>query len=244
MIMPFNGLINRVVISIMNRSITVFHASKVDFSEPNIDTCIVKNFNILSSLIISLYGIFALLRVVKTHRNARHFLLEMFIFFNLIVVGLCSVYFHSTLCSSEHLLDIYSITCLLSSAIWIINPKRTVNLIIGSLISVIICLIAPEFELLVLFAKGFYIRNRINKILAQYIDSLPDNKIIKHIKSNYKRAQCIFIVALVCWIINFFFCHYLNGIHLHFIFHGLIGHIAYQTIDTVNTLRNYDQDIV
>lgn len=220
------------------------HTSEVDFCEMNNDTVIVENFNTWSSLIISLYGLYGIMKIYRYYRTDRYFWKEIFVFFNLFVVGLCSVYFHSTLSAFGHLLDIYSIACILSSAIFIIDHGSKLNLGISLILNAIVCLLAPTLELLVLFVKGFYVKSRIDTLIESYDKIVVDEIDFKHAKSKYVTVQYMFVVAFIFWLIDFFLCKYLHGMHLHFIFHILIGHVSFCAIDTVGMLRRLDQHIV
>lgn len=244
MIIDLISIFGSIVHAITQSFNTKFHTSEIDFCETNNDTFIVEQFNTWSSLIISLYGLYGIMKICRYHKTDRDFWKEIFVFFNLFVVGLCSVYFHSTLSAFGHLLDIYSIACILSSAIFIIDHSSKMSLGFSLLVSAIICVLAPSFELLVLFTKGFYVRTRVDKVIESYENSSINEKIFKYIKSKYITAQYMFIIAFIFWLIDFFLCRYLNGMHFHFIFHVLIGHVAYVAIDTISTLRRLDQDMV
>src|SRR5947207_1882343 len=95
-----------------NSTSTKYHTSDIDFCEKNNDTFIVESFNTWSSLVISLYGIIGLwtCKKINKHRGRLNLNTRLIVLYlNLVIIGICSAYFHSTLSSLGHLMDVYSI---------------------------------------------------------------------------------------------------------------------------------------
>jgi len=209
---------------------TLYHTSDVDFCEKNDSTFIVEKFNTLSSLVIAFYGIYGLCVLYKNdNKYSIEYLYSRTLFYNLIIIGLCSAYFHSTISALGHLLDIYSIACTLSTAINIVDTNNSysrsknhnLKFILMLIINGLICLLFRLIEVFVLFFQGIY--------LSRLTDSIIIHAKITS-KRDYFKTKLLFIAAIVFWLIDFLLCDHLNGIHLHFIFHIMIGKVAYDAI--------------
>lgn len=241
---------DRIIYSSLNVSL---HSSEVDFCEPNNDTVIVENFNTWSSLVISLYGLYGIykLRRERTVTSEESFQKQKkLMFLNLITVGFCSAYFHATISGLGHFLDVYSIACILLSSIYFLNNilekyNSKILLILMLITNFIVCLFLPSIELLLLFGKGYYIKILLEQCIKQlkYASTSYDTLLIKKITSCFSFTKYIFVTAFILWIIDFFLCKYLNGMHFHFVFHILIGHVAYSAINIGDMIRNIKKKI-
>ena len=224
---------------VTNNINTKYLSSDIDFCEKNNDALIVETFNTISSLAISLYGLYGLFKSQNDNLKSSLKNKMYLMYCNLIFIGLCSAYFHATISSLGHLFDVYSISCVLSIAIYAINENvlNINHLLIFLVANSIIGLLCPFLEIFILFLQGIYV-----SIKSQQIVNLNHNNIINYyvlnhdIKKRFFKTKILFVTALLLWLTDFFFCEQLNGIHLHFIFHILIGKVGYEAIDIIAPL--------
>jgi hypothetical protein len=157
----------------------------------------------------------------------------------LTLIGIGSVYFHYELSPFAHWVDIifismilvYSqyILCLNSNTNIFLHMIKYIGLMSGHFITSIYI---PQIHIFLLFATGFAVKNSIEyKIdkLVIFTESLNQNKLI----SRYWWIKKYFIIAIVFWIIDYFFCSFITPYHIHWIFHIFIGLVAYKIIDLI-----------
>lgn len=190
--------------------------SAVNFCENDIFLYgIAEPYNVISSLAISLFGIYGLVKESSIKYQILYSLL--------LLIGLGSAYFHSQLTEFSHWVDIIFISCILVFSLWCINDSK--NIIVYTLFSglhLITSIFLPVIHIFILFATGFM----IHSIISFKINKLEDYILL----DNYRVIKYIFYASLVCWIIDYFCCNYISPYHVHWIFHILIGYVAYKII--------------
>jgi hypothetical protein len=224
----------------MDTNFFISTKSTVNFCEPDLFICGVGEFwNVLSSFVIFGFGLCGLYNVnyrfvrednliiepIKTRLNVLYTLLGL--------IGLGSVFFHAHLSLFAHWIDIIFISMILVYSQHILsNPNKFLNklkylgLMLGHLAS---SLYIPQMHIFLLFGTGFSIKKTIeHKIdiqtnLIQYYNS---NNII----NTYWWIKKYFVLALVFWIIDYFGCRFISPLHVHWIFHILIGLVSYKII--------------
>jgi hypothetical protein len=190
--------------------------SLVNFCENDIYLYgIGEPYNVISSLFISLFGICGLIgEKVKRYQ---------ILYTLLLLIGLGSVYFHSELTEFSHWVDIILISCILVFSLWCIDDnKNIISYTLFFMLHIITSILFPVFHLFILFITGFI----IHSIISHKIINLGNTFLIM----DYVIIRFIFYLSIVFWIIDYVCCEYISPYHTHWIFHILIGYVAFKII--------------
>jgi hypothetical protein len=198
-------------------------ASSINFCENDVFLYgIGEPYNVLSSLVITFLGMYGLL--IET-------IFEYQILYTLLLlIGLGSAYFHSKLTEFSHWVDIIIISCILVFSLWCIDEtKNIIKYILLFILHLITSIFYPVIHVFILFITGF---------IVHYVISYKINNNINQISLNdYKTIKYLFYLSLICWIIDYACCYYINPFHTHWIFHILIGIVSYKIINLVKIVN-------
>lgn len=161
----------------------------------------------------------------------------------LILIGIFSIYFHAMLSTFSHMLDIMSISLIIATGIYCLSKTQDnisphIETILGLkygfklLLYTAIAFIAPFLLIILQFADGFILSEILGKKINNLVEKdLIDHDLKKSIVRKYKICKLFFVTSMILWMIDYFLCDYLDGYHLHFIFHILIAYVGYILID-------------
>lgn len=212
---------------------TTHLSSSIDWCENNYEVTyhIAEFVNSFSSLFISVVGL------IGTHYHPNITVL----YINLILIGLTSFYFHSTLSVAGQMADELSImVAIISTTIYINSfilrwiPNGLMLFI--SIIKFVSMFIFPEFNRFILFTWSLVILKYF-----KYFYDMSSNKI----KHNIKMAVMYFATATSCWLIDYMCIHNLSLYYLHGWWHiliGMCGYYVFVAIDdmTIESFSNYN----
>lgn len=228
----------------MNDDFFIQGKSQVNFCEPDFYILgIGEMWNVLSSFImvfLGLYGIHIINFRPPIQDNLKYFgkkkINQNILYSLLVFVGMGSVYFHSELSPFAHWVDIIFISMILLYSQYILSwnlgsnifhhTAKYFGLFLGHFLTSIYI---PQIHIFLLFGTGFVVKNlieyKIDKAIYLYESTDPD-KLIK----KYNLIKKCFTLALIFWIIDYFGCGFISPYHVHWIFHILIGYVAYKII--------------
>lgn len=178
---------------------------------------IVEFWNSITSLFITLVGIYGL---TKSAKKAK-------MFYSLLVfIGLASAYFHATLSFAGQLLDELGITAMMLIANYTVYIDDKVGLWLITIFGII--------QILVQFTYSEY-----NRFVLFLYAILFVNKFWLALKSNDKMTRWyshitvgLFFMSVICWICDFYICGRDTLFNFHGIWHILITLTSYFTIET------------
>jgi hypothetical protein len=216
------------------------NTTNINFCEPdNPNGFVFEYFNTMSSLVFVILGIYG----VKSNEQLN----KIILYYILIAVGLLSAYYHAVISELSHIMDILSISMILSTSVYCIEKssfnKKTQqeDFIIGirygieMLIYTILAFISPLFHIIMEFYEGY----RLKQIVEKRIYDIKINKILNDNETNkliqkYNICKWTFITSIILWMIDYFLCDLLNGYHLHWIFHIMIAIMSYNLIELLD----------
>jgi hypothetical protein len=207
----------------MNNDFFIRGKSAVNFCEKDYyDIFNGELWNVISSLIMSLFGLYGVFISYKSQSKKLNLLLCL--------IGLGSAFFHYELSPFAHWIDIILISMILIYSLYCIDKSSNKNIFyslvfLGHLLT---SLYIPQIHIFIQFLTGFVLQNRIEYLLS--INSISDDKLMK----SYSKTKKIFIGALIFWLIDYTGCNFISPYHTHWIFHILIGLVSYRIIKLVN----------
>lgn len=215
----------------MNNEFFIRGNSAVNFCEKDYyDTFNGELWNVVSSLIMSLFGLYGML--------VSNMLISKKLNLLLCLIGLGSAYFHYELSQFAHWIDIILISTILVYSLYCVDKlsnlyKKNIFyslLFVGHLFT---SLYIPQIHIFIQFITGFILQNKIEYLLS--INSITyDYGYSNELKKSYSKTKKIFIGALVFWLIDYIGCNFIMSYHTHWIFHILIGIVSYRIIKLVN----------
>jgi hypothetical protein len=211
----------------MNNNFFLQGKSAVNFCEKDsYDTFNGEMWNVISSIIMSLFGLYG---ICISHKKNSIILNTL-----LCLIGLGSAFFHYELSPFAHWIDIIFISIILIYSLYCIDHSTKNKNIFYSLVFVghlFTSLYIPQIHIFIQFITGFILQNRIEYVLS--INSIGHNNYDKLLQS-YSITKKIFIGALIFWLIDYAGCKFITPYHTHWIFHILIGLVSYRVIKLVN----------
>lgn len=210
----------------MNNDFFIRGNSAVNFCEKDYyDTFNGELWNVVSSLIMSLFGLYGML--------VSNMLISKKLNLLLCLIGLGSAYFHYELSPFAHWIDIILISTILVYSLYCVDKSSNLYkknifyslLFVGHLFT---SLYIPQIHIFIQFITGFILQNRIEYLLS--INSISDDRLMK----SYLTTKKIFIGSLIFWLIDYAGCKFIMSYHTHWIFHILIGIVSYRIIKLVN----------
>ncbi len=226
--------------------IILSNSTNINFCEPDNNYGFVfECYNTMSSLCFVILGVYG----VKSNTQFN----KLILYYMLIIVGLLSAYYHAILSEFSHIMDIMSISMILSTSVYCIektsfNKKTEIeDFIVGlrygieMMIYSILAFISPSLHIIMEFYEGYKLKQlfekRINDIkINKFLNDDEINKLYK----KYNICKWTFISSVILWMIDYFLCELLDGYHLHWIFHILIAIMSYNLI---NLLDYFDKKI-
>ena len=206
---------------------TTYLSSSIDWCEDNfvVDRYIVEFWNAYSSIIITLCG----------YMGMYYYYSDMFwLYLTLIPIGLSSYYFHSTLSLMGQMMDELSINFALiitlfyvNTRVKIFNPHILLMVIICQFISMFII---PQYNRLLLFIYGFYFW-----ILIRTLKNSNEK-----IKQQINQAEILFVLSVLCWILDYMCIPILYSLYLHSIWHILIGLTGYYAFKSIHLYQKIE----
>ena len=218
----------------MNNNFFVRGNSAVNFCEKDYyDIFNGELWNVVSSLIMSLFGLYGMLMSYKTISKKLNLLLCL--------IGLGSAYFHYELSLFAHWIDIILISMILIYSLYCIDKSPNKNIFYSLLFfgHLLTSLYIPQIHIFIQFITGFVLQNRIEYLLSvnsitndyDYANNINTNN---NLFQSYLTTKKIFIGALIFWIIDYAGCNFILPYHTHWIFHILIGLVSYRIIKLIN----------
>lgn len=241
----------------MDINFFTYGKSSVNFCERDIYYLgMAEPFNVLSSFFILFVGFYGLYKVNFTTKSDEPVIKLNIIQLNILyfmigAIGAGSVYFHSTLSPFAHWTDIICISIILIYSMYCLNSTNKIicNILSNKnfflllfLIHFTTSLFIPQIHIFLQFFTGFIIKNNIeNKLHNINVSWVKSGKTVSiknylNLLSTYSEIKKFFYLALSIWIIDYFCCNLINPYHLHWIFHILIGLVAYKTINLIKYL--------
>ena len=141
------------------------------------------------------------------------------------------------------LLPVTSISLIISTSIYCLSKSQDnisphIYTILGLkygfklLLYAAIAFIIPFLLIVLQFVDGFILSEILGKKIDDLVEKdLFDRNLKKSIVRKYKICKLFFVTSMIFWIIDYFLCDYLDGYHLHFIFHIQIAYVGYILID-------------
>lgn len=225
------------------------NTSEINFCEPDRnDGFAFEFYNTMSSLIFVILGIYGVKVNMQTNK--------LILYYMLIVVGILSAYYHAFMSELSHIMDIMSISMILSTSVYCIEKSElkikkielNEDFIIGirygieMMIYTILAFISPSFHIIMEFYEGYRLKQIIeNKINYLKLNKLLNNNDLFNLILKYNICRWTFIISVILWMIDFFLCELLNGYHLHWIFHIMIAIMSYNLI---SILDYFDKKII
>lgn len=200
-----------------------YNSSPVDWCESNyyFSTIICEFNNSLSSLLYSFFALFIFFTYNKYIFNKIIYSIIIASF----IVGITSLLFHSTLSFAGQLMDEGSIVLFIVASDLAINMNYTTTSIFCFFL--ILSLFYSYYCRFILFTFG-------GMIIYRTINKIKNNIILyNHFINTLKQ----FIVAIIMWIIDLFFCDYLI-FATHFIWHIISSFALYNLIILTIVLHN------
>ena len=197
-------------------------SSSVDWCEDNyvMSRYIAEYINSWSSLFISCVGIYGMYYYANVSM----------LYFMLIVVGVSSFMFHATLSEFNQMFDELSIMLTIIVSLIYMNDKiRRVMpsryaLLLG-LFMFLTTLCVPQYNRFIMFSWSviiiWYIRtyyNEINEVSTKYI----------------QLGQIYFVLAVICWILDYMCILFLYNFYLHGCWHILVGLCGYNVFKGIS----------
>lgn len=225
-------------------------SSPVNFCEPDLYYMNLGEFyNTITSffiLLAGIYGIYKLTKIDKNYLKKNLYINEItdstlkiyknhsFNLYSLLCfVGIGSIYFHSKLSEFSHWVDIIFISLILLLSDYYLNKidnkldkSYYIMLLIVHILSSIF---APSIHIFFLFITGINIKKKLNENLNRLENSIESSSFNK-IEKKFNNISKLFLLSKLLWIIDYLGCEYINGYHLHWIFHILIAIISYKII--------------
>ena len=188
-----------------------YETSEVDWCEENYkhSKYIIEYYNTISNLsyiFLSFYGLY-----VFKDLNCK---LYKKIFINLLIIGLSSIIFHSTLSLFGQVIDEFTIFILIMNTIIVLSQ----NIYLGKIVILLYLLFVYnifyniKFNLILLFFNGFILFYNLNNYFLSYKNH---KKIVKY--WNISKISMLF--AIISWIIDKYFCNQIPSIEFHALWH-------------------------
>lgn len=207
-----------------------YHSSEFKWCEFQYiqSTYVVEFWNSLTSLFITLVGIYGLYQSSKRAK----------IFYSLLIfIGLASAYFHSTLSFAGQLLDELGITAMMLMANYTIYSDDTVGMWLISIFGIIQLFVQFTYSEYNRFVLFLYAVLFVNKFWLALCSRDKKTRWYSHI------TIALFLMSVVCWICDFYVCDRNSLINFHGIWHIFIGLTAYFTIETCLLIVNPEQNL-
>lgn len=217
----------------------------------------VEKFNVWSSLVISLFGILGIIKLfyyneltdlLKKHSNIllkpkfsiRSFNFRLLLNIVLFFIGIGSFLFHSKNSQFYHWIDIFFISLILILSEYQLDNMFRNKIVLPyyfiGFIHLITSLMIPSMHIFIQFGTGFMIIKKINYHMIKFKNNNDIVQIYKKIEYKYNKTKIIFYFSLLCWIIDYFGCKFIQPLHTHWIFHIGIGWMSYLIIDLTKYL--------
>jgi alkaline ceramidase len=204
-----------------------YETSKIDWCETNYQKSnyIIEYYNSISNIP---YILFYLLGYYST-RNIDY---SCKLYKLLLLIGICSFYFHATLSLLGQILDELSILILLSNSIYLLyqdQPKICNIIKISTILFIPIMCLYPVINIAALMIYGVIICKIVRKRYYAYIEKYGEIRALYYV---YITSQVLFVLSFTIWFMDKFLCkkwifYYLE---LHAIWHILIGIVGYTGI--------------
>lgn len=234
------------MISNLLTNITKANTSTINFCEhDNYNNYFYEIYNTFSSLTFTFFGIYGLFKYKK--RIDYSIRMQNILYIMLIFVGLLSAYFHAVLSEFSHVMDIISISMILSTSMYnlkMIKKNNQQNYFeigfeygIEMMLYVFLAFTMPILHIIMEFYYGYTLHNLIENMINNFKLNNTENNIIKFhkLKETFYNCKFYFVLSICFWILDSFLCELLFGYHFHWIFHILISYVAYQLISIIET---------
>jgi dihydroceramidase len=190
--------------------------SNIDWCEDNyyISYYIAEWYNSLSNLIPIFYSIYILYNLKFTYNNINYYHISYIL---LIFVFIGSFCFHATLTNVGQMLD--EIPMLITNVYMIYlldnyNIKKLIYNIILKIIFILWMYYYPNSPLP--FQLSFIVFNLI--LFSKVFNIIIKYPVLKR-KTNLNKSIFYYIIAIICWLLDLFFCSYLKYFYLHSFWH-------------------------
>lgn len=199
-----------------------YRSSQIDWCEKNYEWSpyIVEFYNTISNIPYVLFYYVGMYSCKNFQCNQD----DRILYGCLFLIGITSMYFHATLSLYGQLLDEFCIILLLMNTLNMIYKKKNTKFYIKCYTithSIVMCYY-PLINIPVLFIIGFTIWKLLRTRFKKYKDT--------SFKKFWIFSQILFVLSVMCWVIDRFMCGYVQNIQFHALWHILSAWCAYYSI--------------